>query len=53
MTVEQNFNSHFVPEQHRVRKATSEFKDFAIIWLNELVNTRAAPHTWNVLKEEM
>jgi hypothetical protein len=32
MTVEQKFNSHLVPEQHRVRQATSEFRDFAIIW---------------------
>ena len=38
MTVEQKFSSHLVPEQHRVRQATSEFKDFAIIWWNELVN---------------
>jgi hypothetical protein len=53
MTVEQKINSHLVPEQYRVRQATSEFKDFAIIWWNELVNTRAAPHTWNALKEEM
>jgi hypothetical protein len=51
--VEQKFNSHLVPEQHRVRQATSEFRDFAIIWWNELVNTRAAPQTWNTLKEEM
>jgi hypothetical protein len=53
MTVEQKFNSHLVLEQHRVRQATSEFRDFAIIWWNELVNTRAAPQTWNALKEEM
>src|SRR6266536_1436300 len=53
MTVEQKFSSHLVPEQHRVRQATSEFKDFAIIWCNELVNTRAAPQTWTRLKEEM
>jgi hypothetical protein len=53
MTVEQKFNSHLVPEQHRVRQATSEFRDFAIIWWNELVNTHATPQTWNVLKEEM
>jgi hypothetical protein len=53
MTVEQKFNSHLVPEQHRVRQATSKFRDFAIIWWNELVNTRAAPQTWNALKEEM
>ena len=37
MTVEQKFNSHLVPEIHRVRQATSEFKDFAIIWWSELV----------------
>jgi hypothetical protein len=53
MTVEQKFNSHLVPEQHRVRQATSEFRDFAIILWNELVNTCAAPQTWNALKEEM
>jgi hypothetical protein len=53
MTVEQKINSHLVPEQHRVRQATSEFRDFAIIWWNELVNTHAAPQTWNALKEEM
>jgi hypothetical protein len=53
MMVEQKFNSHLVPEQHRVRQATSEFRDFVIIWWNELVNTRAAPQTWNALKEEM
>jgi hypothetical protein len=53
MTVEQNFYSHLVPEQHRVRQATSEFKDFAIIWWNELVNTCVVPHTWNALKEDM
>jgi hypothetical protein len=31
MMVEQKFNSHLVPKQHRVRQATSEFRDFAII----------------------
>ena len=36
MTVEQKFSAHLVPEQHRVRQATSEFKDFAIIWWNGL-----------------
>ena len=30
MTVEQKFSAHLVPEHHRVRQATSEFKDFAI-----------------------
>jgi hypothetical protein len=52
MTVEQNFNSHLVPEQHMVRQATSEFRDFAIIWWNELVNTRAAPQTWHAFVGE-
>jgi hypothetical protein len=32
MTVKQKFSSHLVPEQHCVRQATSEFKDFALIW---------------------
>ena len=36
MMVEQKFSAHLVPEQHRVRQATSEFKDFAIIWWNGL-----------------
>jgi hypothetical protein len=53
MIVEQKINSHLVPERHRVKEATSDFKDFAIIWWNELVNTRVAPQTWNALKEEM
>jgi hypothetical protein len=53
MTVEQKFSSHLVPERHRVRQATSKFKDFAIIWWNELVNARNAPQTWTALKEEM
>ena len=53
MIVEQKLNSHLVPEIHRVRQATSEFKDFAIIWWNELVNSRTDPHTWDRLKEAM
>ena len=36
MIVEQKFSAHLVPEHHRVRQATSEFKDFAIIWWNGL-----------------
>jgi hypothetical protein len=35
MTVEQKFSFRLVPEQYRVRQATSEFKIFAIIWWNE------------------
>ena len=43
MTVEQKFSAHLVPEQHRVRQATSEFKDFAIIWWNGLAAQEALP----------
>jgi hypothetical protein len=39
MTVEQKFSSHLVPEQHHVRQATSEFKDFSLIWWNDLATT--------------
>jgi hypothetical protein len=53
MTVEQKFSSHLVPEQHRVRQATSEFEDFALIWWNELANLGLQPHTWDVLKTAM
>ena len=31
MAVKQEFNSHLVPEIHKVKLATSEFKDFAKI----------------------
>jgi hypothetical protein len=31
ITIEQKFSSHLVPEQHCIRHATSEFKDFALI----------------------
>jgi hypothetical protein len=53
MTVEQKFSAHLVPEQHRVRQATSEFKDFAIIWWTGLVAECAAPSTWKELKVSM
>jgi hypothetical protein len=46
-------NSHLVPKTHRVRQATSEFKDFAIIWWNELGNTHLQPNMWERLKEAM
>jgi hypothetical protein len=50
MTAEQKFSSHLVSEQHRVRQATSEFKDFALIWWNELATLGLQPHTWDGLK---
>jgi hypothetical protein len=53
MTVEQKFNVHLVPEQHRVRQASSEFKDFAIIWWSGLVAAGLAPTTWEALKVAM
>jgi hypothetical protein len=53
MTVEQKFNAHLVPEQHRVRQASSEFKDFAIIWWSGLVAAGLAPTTWEALKVAM
>jgi hypothetical protein len=53
MTVEQKFNSHLVPEIHRVRQVTSEFKDFTIIWWTELGNTGLQHDTWDPLKVAM
>jgi hypothetical protein len=53
MTVEQKFSSHLVPEQHRVRQATGEFKYFALIWWNELATLGLQPHTWDALKTTM
>jgi hypothetical protein len=53
MSVEQKFSSHLVPEQHRVRQATSGFKDFALIWWNELATLGLQPHTWDGLKTTM
>jgi hypothetical protein len=53
MTIDNKFSSHLVPKQHRVRQATSEFKDFAIIWWNELSSIRLQPNTWDRLKTAM
>ena len=53
MTVEQKFSAHLVPEHHRVRQATSEFKDFAIIWWNGLAAQDALLGTWEELKTAM
>ena len=50
MTVEQKFSAHLVPEQHRVRQSTSEFKDFAYIWWTGLGVGRALPTTSKELK---
>jgi hypothetical protein len=53
MTVEQNFASHLVPDRHKVRQATSEFKDFAIIWWQECASLNIQPTTWDALKIAM
>jgi hypothetical protein len=53
MTVEKKLNSHLVPEVHKVRQATSEFKNFAIVWWNELVKLGIDPQTWDRLKLAM
>jgi hypothetical protein len=52
MTTEQKISSHLVPEQLRVRQATSEFKDFALIWWNELATLGLQPHIWDELKQQ-
>ena len=52
MVVEQVFNSHPIPEIHRVRQATSELKDFSYIWWYGLVVTNALPGTWEQLKKQ-
>jgi hypothetical protein len=53
MTVDNKFSFHLVPEQHHVRQATSEFRDFAIIWWNKLSTLHLQPNTWNRLKVVM
>ena len=42
-----------MPEHHRVRQATSEFKDFAIICWNGLAAKDALPGMWEELKIAM
>jgi hypothetical protein len=53
MTVEQKLNSHLVPEVHKIRQDTSQFKDFAIVLWNELVKSGIDPQTWDRLKLAM
>jgi hypothetical protein len=53
MIVDIKFSSDLVPEQHCVRQDTSEFKDFAIIWWNELSSLRLQPNTWDRLNAAM
>jgi hypothetical protein len=53
MIVDNKFSSHLVSEQHCVREATSQFKDFAIIWLNELSSLHLRLDKWDRLKATM
>jgi hypothetical protein len=53
MTIERKFAAHLVPERHQVRQATSEFKDFAIVWWTGLVGDGRAPTNWEDLKIAM
>nr|AAP44618.1 putative polyprotein [Oryza sativa Japonica Group] len=53
MIVEQKFSAHLVPDQHRVRQASSEFKDFAIMWWARLADDGILPTTWKELKVAM
>ena len=50
MTIEQKIASHLVPDRHKVRHATSEFKDFAIIWSAYL---QQKPNSLEDLKQGM
>jgi hypothetical protein len=49
LAVEQKFNSHLVPAEHRVRLATGEFNCFVLFWWNDLCT--APIRTWNALKQ--
>ena len=42
MAVDQKFSSHQVPEEYRVRLATSEFTSFALFWWNDICNNANA-----------
>jgi hypothetical protein len=56
LAVQQKFDSHNVPAEHRVRLATSEFTNFALFWWSDLCNANnaaAVPQTWNALKQRM
>jgi hypothetical protein len=45
MAIEQEFNSHLVHEIHKVKHATSGFKDFAQFWWQELGNLHQQPQS--------
>lgn len=55
LSVEQKFACHDIPENQRVRAATSEFTNFASICSSEYcrVNANNIPTTWDALKRAM
>jgi hypothetical protein len=53
MTIEQKFTVHQVCKEHRVRQATSEFKDFAIIWWTALASDGNIACSWEEFKVAM
>ena len=52
LSVEQKFACHDIPENQRVRAATSEFTNFAFMWWSEYyhINKNNIPTTWDALK---
>jgi hypothetical protein len=42
LAVQQKFDSHNVPAEHRVRLATSEFTNFSLFWWSDLCNANKA-----------
>jgi hypothetical protein len=50
MLVEQKFAAYLVPDRYKVRQATSEFRDFALIWWASLSQKH---DTWENLKLSM
>jgi hypothetical protein len=53
MTIDNKFSSHLVLGQHHVTQTTSEFKEFSIIWWNELSSLHLQLDTWDRLKADM
>ena len=51
LAIEQKFNSHLVPKEHRVRLATSEFTRFALFWWNDICNDVNA-NSHNIIKNQ-
>ena len=55
LSVEQKFACHDIPENQRVRAATSEFTNLTSMWWSEYcrINANNIPTTWDALKRAM